>query len=101
MQALATTTCPFKNATAHVRRSYWVEPKLVCEAVFTEWTPDGHIRHPSFKALYMDKPAKAISRESSRIEPRAKLRIGRDLAASRKAGVRSGARRSGASSPSK
>ena len=64
MQALATTTRPFKNATEHDRRSHWVEPKLVCEVVFTEWTPDGHIRHPSFKGLRTDKPARAVVRET-------------------------------------
>ena len=63
MQALATPKRPFKNATEHDRRSHWVEPKLVCEVVFTEWTPDGRIRHPSFKGLRMDKPATTITRE--------------------------------------
>jgi bifunctional non-homologous end joining protein LigD len=54
---------PFKNATEHDRRSHWVEPKLVCEVVFTEWPPDGSIQHPSFKGLRTHKPAKAIVRE--------------------------------------
>ena len=63
MQALAIDRRPFKDATEHDQRSHWVEPKLVAEVVFTEWTPDGHIRHPSFKGLRTDKPAKAIVRE--------------------------------------
>ena len=41
----------------------WVKPQLVAEVAFTEWTPDGHVRHPSFKGLRADKPAKAVSRE--------------------------------------
>jgi bifunctional non-homologous end joining protein LigD len=41
----------------------WVRPELVAEVTFTEWTPDGHIRHPSFKGLREDKPASAITRE--------------------------------------
>jgi ATP-dependent DNA ligase len=63
MQPLTTTKRPFKNATEHDRRSHWVEPKLVCEVVFTEWPPDGSIQHPSFKGLRTHKPAKAIVRE--------------------------------------
>lgn len=41
----------------------WVEPKLVCEVEFTEWTEDGALRHPSFQGLREDKPATSISRD--------------------------------------
>ena len=45
------------------RRAHWVEPRLVAEVAFTEWTSDGKIRHPAFVALRRDKPATAIRRE--------------------------------------
>jgi bifunctional non-homologous end joining protein LigD len=35
----------------------WVEPELVCEVEFVEWTHDGRLRAPSFKGLREDKPA--------------------------------------------
>jgi bifunctional non-homologous end joining protein LigD len=41
----------------------WVRPELVAEVSFGQWTPDGVIRHASFKALRSDKPAAAITRE--------------------------------------
>ncbi|MDX6469598.1 MAG: bifunctional non-ous end joining protein LigD, partial [Gaiellaceae bacterium] len=41
----------------------WVEPKLVCEVRFAEWTHDGHLRAPSFQGLRDDKPARAVHRE--------------------------------------
>jgi bifunctional non-homologous end joining protein LigD len=41
----------------------WVEPELVVEVSFREWTPEGHIRHAVFEAVRSDKPAKAVSRE--------------------------------------
>jgi bifunctional non-homologous end joining protein LigD len=41
----------------------WVEPKLVCEVEFLEWTHDAHLRAPSFQGLRDDKPAKAVRRE--------------------------------------
>ena len=41
----------------------WVEPKLVCEVEFTEWTEDGSLRHPSFQGLREDKPPREISRD--------------------------------------
>jgi bifunctional non-homologous end joining protein LigD len=48
-----------------VRRSdvIWVEPKLVCEVEFAEWTHDGRLRAPSYKGLREDKPAEAVRRE--------------------------------------
>jgi bifunctional non-homologous end joining protein LigD len=41
----------------------WVEPKLVCEVSFAEWTHDGHLRAPSFEGLRDDKSAQAVVRE--------------------------------------
>jgi bifunctional non-homologous end joining protein LigD len=42
----------------------WVEPELVCEVSFAEWTHDGRLRAPSFEGLRDDKPAQAVARES-------------------------------------
>ncbi|MBV8256918.1 MAG: DNA ligase D, partial [Actinobacteria bacterium] len=41
----------------------WVEPRLVCEVAFAEWTHDGHLRAPSFQGLRDDKPAAEVRRE--------------------------------------
>jgi bifunctional non-homologous end joining protein LigD len=41
----------------------WVEPKLVCEVEFVEWTHDGRLRAPSYQGLREDKPAEEIRRE--------------------------------------
>jgi len=45
------------------RNAHWVKPDLVCEVVFTEWTTDGKIRHPSFQGLRADKKPKQVMRE--------------------------------------
>jgi len=45
------------------RNAHWVKPTLVCEVVFTEWTTDGKIRHPSFQGLRADKNPTQIVRE--------------------------------------
>lgn len=42
---------------------HWVEPSLVAEIVFTEWTEDGLLRHPVFKGLRTDKSARDVRRE--------------------------------------
>ncbi|HTI39174.1 MAG TPA: DNA ligase D [Vicinamibacterales bacterium] len=45
------------------RHAHWVEPRLVGEVVFTEWTGEGRIRHPSFQGLRSDKSPRTIVRE--------------------------------------
>lgn len=42
----------------------WVEPRLVCEVEFTEWTHEGTLRQPSFKGLRDDKDPREVVRES-------------------------------------
>ena len=44
---------------------HWVKPELVGEVVFTGWTRDGVLRHPSFKGLREDKPPHQIRREEA------------------------------------
>jgi len=41
----------------------WVDPELVCEVEFVEWTHEGHLRAPAYKGLREDKPAKEVRRE--------------------------------------
>jgi bifunctional non-homologous end joining protein LigD len=45
------------------RDSIFVEPKLVAEVEFGEWTNAGTMRHPAFKGLRTDKPARDVVRE--------------------------------------
>ena len=41
----------------------WVKPQMVVEVAFAEWTPDGHVRHPTFRGIRSDKPGRDITRE--------------------------------------
>jgi len=42
-------------------RAHWVEPRLVGQVAFTEWTADGRLRHPRFQGLRRDKnPADVV-----------------------------------------
>lgn len=42
---------------------HWAKPVLLCEIAFTEWTGDGHARHPSFQGLREDKPSENVKKE--------------------------------------
>ena len=50
-----------------LRETRWTEPKLVAEVVFTEWTSDGSIRHPSFQGLREDKHPRDVVREQPEV----------------------------------
>jgi bifunctional non-homologous end joining protein LigD len=42
----------------------WVEPKLVAQIRFVEWTAEGHLRHAAFLGMRTDKKANTIRRET-------------------------------------
>jgi bifunctional non-homologous end joining protein LigD len=67
LRPLKRSTSPFREVPKmpKVRRSdvIWVEPKLVCQVEFVEWTHDGRLRAPSYKGLREDKPAEDVRRE--------------------------------------
>lgn len=46
-----------------LKQVHWVQPTLVGEVSFGEWTGDGHVRHSTFRGLRTDKPSKKITRE--------------------------------------
>ena len=45
------------------RTATWVEPQLVAQVGFSEWTRDGRLRHPRFLGLRDDKAAADVVRE--------------------------------------
>ncbi|MCC6797294.1 MAG: DNA ligase D [Candidatus Hydrogenedentes bacterium] len=64
---------------ALARGVHWLEPKLVCEVEFTEWTQEGQLRHPSFKGIRDDKKPVEITREVPRTATRLAKRASADI----------------------
>ena len=77
-QRLRREQCPFVNlpekhsgrygqgvTAAQMKRCVWLRPELVGEVRFTEWTRDGHLRHPAFMGLRDDKRASEVTREKT------------------------------------
>jgi len=61
---------PFANAPRDISRvARWVEPDLVAEIAYSEVTPDGALRHPSFIGLREDKPARSVKMEVASAPP--------------------------------
>jgi bifunctional non-homologous end joining protein LigD len=67
LRPLRRDTSPFREVPKmpKVRKSdvIWVEPELVAEVEFAEWTHDGRLRAPSYKGLREDKSAEEVRRE--------------------------------------
>ena len=63
MQPLAVDKAPVEVPRADRKGAHWIEPKLVAEINYAEFTDDGILRHPSFVGLREDKPAKDVVKE--------------------------------------
>ena len=59
LKGLEIAACPFANLPEKKRTQWaltreemknciWLKPQLVAQIEFTEWTPDGHLRHSKF-----------------------------------------------------
>jgi bifunctional non-homologous end joining protein LigD len=57
----------------------WVEPKLVAEVEFAQWTHDGHLRAPVYQGLREDKEPEEVHREEPVAPPPNEVRKGRRL----------------------
>ena len=69
LKALTIGECPFdpRPTPTQLRhqRPHWVQPSLVCEVEFAEWTHEGIVRHASYIGLREDKPSADVVREPS------------------------------------
>ncbi len=63
MTPLARTEPTVEVPRLVARGAHWIEPKLVAEIAFTEFTGDGVLRHPSFLGLREDKQAAEVVAE--------------------------------------
>jgi bifunctional non-homologous end joining protein LigD len=67
LRPLHRDTSPFAVAPKmpRVRKGdvQWVEPQLVAQVRFGEWTHDDHLRHPAYLGIREDKSAGEVTRE--------------------------------------
>jgi bifunctional non-homologous end joining protein LigD len=82
LEPLHRAAAPFDEVPKlpRVKRSdiQWVEPRLVAEVRFGEWTHDGHLRHPAYLGLRDDKdPAEVVAERPARTAPDDVIRHGR------------------------
>jgi bifunctional non-homologous end joining protein LigD len=54
---------PFGRGAVPRAGVHWVEPRLVAQVGFSEWTTAGQLRHPRYQGLRRDKDPAAVVRE--------------------------------------
>jgi bifunctional non-homologous end joining protein LigD len=71
LEPLERRTPPVERSSARgvARGVHWVEPELVAEIAYTEWTGDGRLRHPIFMGLRKDKSAAEVTVERAEAPP--------------------------------
>jgi bifunctional non-homologous end joining protein LigD len=68
LTALERTDSPLQKplTSAQARGVHWVEPRLVGEVQFAQWTREGLVRQAAFVGMRTDKPAEQIIHEQPR-----------------------------------
>jgi bifunctional non-homologous end joining protein LigD len=64
LSRLQRDSAPFDVGRLPRARVHWVEPRLVAEVGFSEWTTDGQLRHPRYQGLRDDKEPAEVVRET-------------------------------------
>jgi len=92
LKPLEINDSPFGERPRGNERPHWVQPKLVAQIKFTEWTADGKLRHPVYLGLRDDKKPEEVVRESKvRLHSTTSVRLKADSTyEGEKAGVVSG-----------
>jgi len=54
---------PFAEVPPLEKRPVWVEPTVVVEVEYSEWPPDGMLRHPVYRGLRVDRDPAEVTRE--------------------------------------
>jgi bifunctional non-homologous end joining protein LigD len=72
LEPLRRRPAPFATAVPreHARTAVWVEPVVVVEVEYTEWTRDGRLRHPSYKGCVTTCPPTRSSGRTQEGRPR-------------------------------
>ncbi len=67
LEKIERQSSPFSNPPRK-RGVHWVQPVLIAEVTFTEWTDDHLVRHASFQGLREDKNAKEIEEDKPAVK---------------------------------
>ena len=68
LKPLERGTSPFAEVPRANEKAHWVEPKVVVEVKFSEWTADGKLRQPIYLGTRDDKDPQDVGRENQSVQ---------------------------------
>ena len=74
LKPLERRTSPFAETPKTNEKAHWVEPKIVVEVKFSEWTADRRLRQPIFLGTRDDKDAREVGLERASVQRKAEAR---------------------------
>jgi len=64
LKKITAPASPFFNKVMDSGSMVWVKPRIAAEVEFSQWTADGYLRHPVFKAVRDDIEPSQVVREN-------------------------------------
>ena len=77
LKPLERKTSPFVETPKTNEKAHWVDPKVVVEVKFSEWTADRRLRQPIFLGVRDDKNAEDVGIEKPSVQRKSGGRIAR------------------------
>ena len=71
LKPLERKTSPFSETPKTNEKAHWVDPKVVVEVKFSEWTADRRLRQPIFLGVRDDKDAREVGIEKKSVQNKA------------------------------
>lgn len=72
LKPLERKTSPFVETPKTNEKAHWVDPKVVVEVKFSEWTADRRLRQPIFLGVRDDKDARDVGIEKTSVQRKMK-----------------------------
>ena len=74
LKPLERKNSPFSETPKTNEKAHWVDPKIVVEVKFSEWTADRRLRQPIFLGVRDDKGAKEVEVEKTSVQKKVRKR---------------------------
>ncbi len=67
-------TSPFDDTPKTNEKAHWVQPRIVVEVKFNEWTSDGKLRQPIYLGVRDDKDPREVGREHTSVQKKTRAK---------------------------
>ena len=76
LKPLERKTSPFVEVQRTNEKAHWVDPEVVVEVKFSQWTTDGKLRQPIYLGIRDDKDPQEVGREKQSVQKKEPAKTG-------------------------